>query len=227
MTRSTHYELLGIEPGASPEQVRDARRARLLLTHPDRARDAADRARREQLSAAINVAADTLLDPRTRRVYDRRLGIRAPIIPPAAARAVRQGSAPVIHTRIGQWAILLGVTAASGVVGITPWVVGIIATATALLLARPGDPTPLTDLERIVARVGGFLRGPGARAGRAAAAAAGSSFRERIAEAKREAEGMPSAGGGPSAAPRRSFSAPDDDEERPPSARGGGRALHR
>lgn len=226
MTRSTHYELLGIEPDASPAEIREARRARLIVTHPDRGRTLEDRARREQLSAAINLAADTLLDPRTRRLYDRRIGIRSPLLPPAATRAVRRGSAPLIHTRIGQWGILLAIILLGGAFGVAPLLVGLIAVGVTLLLARAGNPTPLTDLERIVTRAAHFLRGPGARAGRAATAAATASFRERLAEARRDAEGGATSGG--SMPPRRgAFSAPDGDEERPRSARGGGRAPHR
>ena len=226
MTRSTYYELLGIEPDASPDEIRDARRRRLVVVHPDRGRTLEDRARREQLAAAVNLAADTLLDPRTRRIYDRRLGIRPPIIPAAASRAVRRGSAPVIHTRIGQWAILLGLVILTAAIGIDRWLVGCLAVVAALLLARPGEPTPLRDLEIAVAAVANFLRGPGARAGRAAASAAGASFRERLAEAKREAEGGATTSSG--LPPRRpSVSGPDDDGERPPSVRGAGRAPHR
>lgn len=226
MTRSTYYELLGIESDASPDEIRDARRRRLVVVHPDRGRSADDRARREQLSAAVNLAADTLLDPRTRRIYDRRLGIRTPIIPPAAARVVRRGSAPVIHTRIGQWAILLGIATLAAATGLDRWAVGVIAVVVALLLARPGEPTPVRDIEIAVSALGRFLRGPGARVGRAAATAAGASFRERLAEAKREAEGGAATSSG--VPPRRpSFSVPDDVGEQPPSARGAGRARHR
>lgn len=183
---ATHYELLGVPVDATPDEIREARRRLLTTSHPDRASDPSDRERRETLSAAISAAAATLLDARTRRVYDRRIGVAprfAPAIPVEARRAVRGATAPLLHTRVGQWGILVVAALVLGALETPPLLVGAITGGLAILLARPGAPTPLIDMERLLGALVRVAAGPGATLGRKAVAAAGASLRERAAEA--------------------------------------------
>jgi len=183
---TTHYDLLGLATDATPDEIREARRRLLTSAHPDRATDPSDRERRETLAAAISAAAATLLDVRTRRVYDRRIGIAprfAPSIPPQARRAVRGAAAPLLHTRVGQWGIIVVAALLLGAADTVIWLTGLCIGGLAYLLSRPGEPTPLRDVERLLARLLALLTGPGALLGRKAVSAAGASLRERAAEA--------------------------------------------
>lgn len=65
----TYYDLLGVEPGASAEELQRAYRLLALRHHPDVAPDA-DQA----VMAAINGAWSVLSDPARRRTYDAGLG---------------------------------------------------------------------------------------------------------------------------------------------------------
>ncbi len=73
---ATHYELLGLTPSASPEEVRAAYRALARRYHPDTQHDvdAATAARSRQTMAALNAAWAVLGDPARRRAYDTSLG---------------------------------------------------------------------------------------------------------------------------------------------------------
>ena len=207
-TTTTHYDLLGLSPAATADEIRDARRTILVAAHPDRATDVADRERREVLCTAVNAAADLLLDPRTRRAYDRRVGVTRriafPTVPAPVRRAARRATGPVLDTRLGQWLLLALVAALAGALEFGALGTGLAVASAALLLSLPGDPTPLSDAERLVRGAVRLGRGPGARLGRAAVASVSSSLRDRAAEA-----GMPPA----VSAPRGSgASRPSDDE---------------
>jgi hypothetical protein len=71
----THYQVLGIAPGATPQQVRDAHRQLARVLHPDRLAGATDAERRlaERRMREVNVAWTTLSDPARRTDYDRML----------------------------------------------------------------------------------------------------------------------------------------------------------
>jgi len=73
---ATYYDLLGVEPGASLEEIQRAYRLLALRHHPDVAPDAD-----QSTMAAINGAWSVLSDPGRRRAYDEGLGR-----PEAAAR---------------------------------------------------------------------------------------------------------------------------------------------
>jgi len=69
---ATHYEVLGVQPGASAGELRAAYVAKARTLHPDRhlAAPAAERRRVERAMQEVNVAWTVLSDPRARRDYD-------------------------------------------------------------------------------------------------------------------------------------------------------------
>jgi len=71
---TTLYDLLGVRPGASQEEIRRAYHERARALHPDR-RDPAgvDDARSQRRMQEVNEAWRILRDPATRAVYDRRV----------------------------------------------------------------------------------------------------------------------------------------------------------
>lgn len=66
---ATHYEVLGVEPGATADDIQRAYRLLALRHHPDVAPDAD-----QTVMAAINGAWSVLGDPVRRRTYDTDLG---------------------------------------------------------------------------------------------------------------------------------------------------------
>lgn len=74
---ATYYDVLGIAPSATPEQIQRAYRLLARRHHPDVAPDA-DRAR----MAEINGAWAVLSDPGRRRIYDAALRTPEPPPPP-------------------------------------------------------------------------------------------------------------------------------------------------
>ena len=80
MAMSTHYDTLGVAPGASASELRKAylRRARAL--HPDRqqGRSPADARRAEEAMRQVNVAWGVLSDKQKRSDYDGQLNSRNP-----------------------------------------------------------------------------------------------------------------------------------------------------
>ena len=75
---TTYYDLLGVEPGASLEEIQRAYRLLALRHHPDVAPDADPAS-----MAAINGAWSVLSDPGRRRTYDEALGRPEAPAPPA------------------------------------------------------------------------------------------------------------------------------------------------
>src|SRR3954462_3765533 len=61
----THYEVLGIEPTASAEQIQTAFRMRAKQVHPD----LHDNGEHAQM-ATVNIAHEILSDPEKRKAYD-------------------------------------------------------------------------------------------------------------------------------------------------------------
>ncbi len=76
----THYDLLGVGPSASVEEIQRAYRLLALRHHPDVAPDADP-----VTMAAINGAWEVLRDPARRHDYDRALGTPAPPVQEAPA----------------------------------------------------------------------------------------------------------------------------------------------
>ena len=86
---ATHYEVLGVEPDASGEEIQRAYRLLARRHHPDVAPDG-DRS----LMTAINGAWMVLSDPARRRDYDATLDRPAPAARPAAPTGQTNGPAP-------------------------------------------------------------------------------------------------------------------------------------
>ncbi len=67
----TFYQVLGVDPGASHEEIRRAYRSKVLLCHPDLRHAPADPAQFRHVRRAYEV----LGNPAERRRYDQTLGI--------------------------------------------------------------------------------------------------------------------------------------------------------
>ena len=90
----THYEVLGVDPSTSPEDLRRAYVQRARALHPDR-QVGADPARAAQAARAmqeVNEAWRVLRDPLARAAYDTRL--RPPERPPLPVRDPAAGPPP-------------------------------------------------------------------------------------------------------------------------------------
>jgi hypothetical protein len=93
----TLYDVLGVAPGASPEEVRRAYLALARRHHPDVTGDAAAaRTGAERRMQELNVAWATLRDPGKRKEYDAELARRRPAPRPASPPGERSpyGSRP-------------------------------------------------------------------------------------------------------------------------------------
>ena len=67
-----YYDLLGVSPDATDEEIRKAYKKNMKYYHPDINKSA----NAENMSKALNNARDILLDPLKREAYDIKLGIR-------------------------------------------------------------------------------------------------------------------------------------------------------
>jgi hypothetical protein len=90
----THYQVLGVGPDASAEQIRQAHRQLARVLHPDRQVEAsaAERTLAERRMREVNAAWTVLSDPVRRTDYDRQLRA-ARTGPTTAGAASRGGSA--------------------------------------------------------------------------------------------------------------------------------------
>jgi hypothetical protein len=125
---ANHYRVLGLEPGASPEQVKEHHRLLMRVFHPDRENRADDW--KDAFATHINLAYTSLRDPEARRRYDATLKQAArPATPPHPARrathaprpAVPQsrhgGLPPIVLRYLPQWVLAGSALVAFAVVG--------------------------------------------------------------------------------------------------------------
>lgn len=111
-----YYQILGVDPSASQEEIREAYRFRAFALHPDRFSQADERVRRraEEELKAINEAYSVLGDPLKRAEYDRRLA-RAKEGFSSPRGRVRQHSSgsdawtvhPALLQRLVSWGLLV------------------------------------------------------------------------------------------------------------------------
>jgi hypothetical protein len=74
MTEVDHYQVLGVSPSATREQIREAYRRLARLVHPDTAPEWEDREESTKRMMMLNEAYTVLRDPLKRAAYDRRRG---------------------------------------------------------------------------------------------------------------------------------------------------------
>jgi len=108
---ANHYRVLGLEPGASPEQVKEHHRLLMRVFHPDRENRADDW--KDAFATHINLAYTSLRDPEARRRYDATLKQAArPAAPsqhplrraahaprPAVPQSRHSGLPPIVRVR--------------------------------------------------------------------------------------------------------------------------------
>jgi DnaJ domain len=110
------YAMLGVEPGATTEQITAAFRAKAKQLHPDRA--PADPSADDGFKA-LSRAYSTLTRPRTRAAYDARRAQAAPMAP--AGPVTRPARPEVLSTpRAARWAVWGGVVCILVGLAITP-----------------------------------------------------------------------------------------------------------
>lgn len=181
----SHYDLLGVSPLATTEEIKRAFRRTHMEFHPDHAQEGEDKAFRDNIAVRLNHAWAVLRDPEQRAAYDAEIGLtgrrlRLPswrfhleislhgLTRPRPGRLLRRISRPNLGingrladtagqigdllwaTRIGQWLTLivagLVIHVMAGRLNVGAGLPEVVALAlVGLVLARAGDPTPVTD----------------------------------------------------------------------------------
>jgi len=150
----SHYRVLGVEPGASLEQIKEHHRLLMRVFHPDRETRTDDW--NSAFATRINLAYTALRDPEARRQYD--VGLRSaarPGKPPLPARRVAppprpaappsrtSGLPPVVQRFLPQW-VLAG-TALVAFVGVGAVYLNNPPAPTVHALDAARMPAPLHD----------------------------------------------------------------------------------
>jgi hypothetical protein len=126
---ASHYRLLGLEPGAGQDQVKEHHRLLMRVFHPDRENRAGDW--KDAFATRINLAYATLRDAEERRRYDASLQRARPAgVTLTARRAAghphpadwrRSGAGwlpPFVMRYLPQWVLAGSALIATGVVGL-------------------------------------------------------------------------------------------------------------
>ncbi len=126
-----YYDILGVAPDASTEEVNDAYTFQVKVFHPDKydpTTHPAQHARALKMTQRLNEARDTLLDPTTRARHDRELSSGGPMYtaPPPPPPSARPTKRPSRRTLVA-WAVA-----------------GLIIATTGLTLAVPDKPSGRT-----------------------------------------------------------------------------------
>ena len=109
----THYEVLGVGAGASPQEIRAAYKAQIRRFHPDVYEGPAEEATEKAIE--LNGAYAVLSDPERRTIYDRMLQPVTPTVSPGNQQNPQQAGAGVGQPRVVPWNT--PVRAASGTSG--------------------------------------------------------------------------------------------------------------
>ena len=136
----TCYEVLGVRPQASTEEIRSAYRRLMRAVHPDVGGTAA-------LFDEVRHAYEILEDPSRRRAYDTELAVPPPSPWHAPVRsAAPRHFAPEEPQR--WWRRALGHPRAMAVVGTLALIVGAAVTIAVIMAVGRGTPGPGTTAER-------------------------------------------------------------------------------
>jgi DnaJ domain len=112
-----YYDDLGVDPDASPEEIRDAYRTLVRLLHPDQQTDPALKRAAEGQMRRINRSYEVLCEPEGRRRYDAE---RSPPPQRPGPIAIRPSAGVVVRTRI-QTGTLVWMLATLASVGLICW----------------------------------------------------------------------------------------------------------
>ncbi|MGD9793572.1 MAG: J domain-containing protein [Acidimicrobiia bacterium] len=136
---TTHYERLGLEPDATPQQIKQAYRTLARMMHPDVA--GTDEVRRADAMSELNEAFRILRDPERRRRYDASLRgeVLAPETPAGEVAErpdwlVDESPEPMVFTRLPKVFVV-------GVLGAALFILFIIS----LFAFRSDDPINSVD----------------------------------------------------------------------------------
>jgi hypothetical protein len=151
----SHYEVLGVSPGASGDDVRRAYLDRAREVHPDRHIDAdsVQRADAERSMREVNEAWNVLGNPRRRRRYDLE---RAP-----ATLFVSRSDGTMPHDYVPDGAVLEEIDGTTRIIRGLPWLILVfvmfvifVFTAYAATGGDKAKPVPSNNLGRCVVAAG-------------------------------------------------------------------------
>jgi DnaJ-domain-containing protein 1 len=118
---ASHYRVLGVEPAASPEQIKEHHRLLMRVFHPDREQRADDW--KDAFATRINLAYTTLRDADARRRYDATLHASRPAPRPPVPRVARPARTrpsalpPWLMRHLPQWVLAGSAAVAALAVG--------------------------------------------------------------------------------------------------------------
>lgn len=145
---ASHYRVLGLEPGATAERIKEHHRLLMRLFHPDRERHDGDW--KDAFATRINLAYTTLHEPDARRRYEAGLKAAPAATRRAAVRARpvrRRGLPPWLARHLPQWVLAGSALLALAVVGAV-YVNNPRPAARLAATPLPADPLPAAEPPR-------------------------------------------------------------------------------